>query len=486
MKIFAFSVSFALFAAAAVEAQFPLGSILAPTIDCRYGIPARFDEGILKYPDFTVRFTTRTEFARDDRSSPWVKYVFEVLDTEHRTIGGDITVNSEERANGRRFDVHGKIYIAEMFYSTADLSESEQPSLKSRLARDEIVVWDESAASKHNPKLLRIWKEENVDPAARYSVSNAYAGGVLLPGFGPAFGKIDYGQNGVARDSLRVEKVAVVDDDKVAPVAGTLECAYGSRVFFGVGPLKYPDFTVLLTSREETDTIDVRTSAVSYQFAVFDHTGKRTFFRFSTSNLANGCRFEAGGSNYFAEMFFTTAVPQGNPSLGEVNIPLGSGELIVWNEESAKVANPRILSAWNGNNDSPGHVRATRFAAGVPLQSMFTGTYVIGNSNDWCEYSKLDVPLAATRKARIVYPKALSGSGFIGRVGGYLLVNPDGSIDQAVATYGNELFQAPSQAALAQLRFTPPRKGSKPVKALVNFSWDIREPNLDTTEIVFK
>jgi hypothetical protein len=424
---------------------------------------------------------------RDDHKAPWVKYVFEVLDSEHRTIGGQITFNSEERANGRRFDVHGKIYIAEMFYSTADLPESEPPSLKSQLPRNEIVIWDESTASRHNPKLRRVWEEEKVDSTARYSVLNAYAGGVLLPGFGPALGKIDDAQYSLAGDSLRVERVSVASYDKVPPSVGAAECAYGLRVYYGEGPLKYPDFTVRLVSREETDSIDVRESALSYGFAVFDHAGKRTGFQFSTSSLANGCRFEAGGATYFAEMFFSTAASNGHPGLG-VHIPLGAGELIVWNEATARSANTTILSAWNGKDDAPGHARATRFAAGTPLPiSMFTGDYMIGNSNDWCDYSKLDAPPVIMRKVRIVYPEALAGSGFIGHVGGYLLVNPDGSIDQAVTTYGNEpMFQAPSQAAVAQLRFTPPMKNSKPVKALMNFYWDIREPNLETTEIVFK
>ena len=50
----------------------------------------------------------------------------------------------------------------------------------------------------------------------------------------------------------------------------------------------------------------------------------------------------------------------------------------------------------------------------------------------------MDASPVVTRKATIVYPEKLAGSGFIGRVGGYLLVSPDGSIVQAVTTDGNE------------------------------------------------
>jgi len=118
---------------------------------------------------------------------------------------------------------------------------------------------------------------------------------------------------------------------------------------------------------------------------------------------------------------------------------------------------------------------------------MFTGTYMIGKSNSYCEYKNLDRPPMVIRNVEIQYPPSLSGSGFVGHVGGYLIVNQNGAVAEAITTYGDErMFQNPSQSAVRQLRFTPPTKDSKPTRALINFSWVISEPRTDTTALVFK
>jgi hypothetical protein len=118
---------------------------------------------------------------------------------------------------------------------------------------------------------------------------------------------------------------------------------------------------------------------------------------------------------------------------------------------------------------------------------MFTGTYMIGNSKSYCEYKKLDCPPMVIRNVQIEYPPSLSGSGFVGHVGGYLIINEDGSVAEAITTFGDEpMFQKPSQSAVSQLRFTPPTKDSRPTKALIFFSCAIMEPRTDTTAIVFR
>jgi hypothetical protein len=458
-------------------------------IDGRYGIRIRFDQGIVSYPDFTVRFASRTELARNDGAIPWVKYAFEVLDTDNRTIGGDITFNSEERANGRRFDVRGKIYFAEMFYSTAGLKNGEIPPLGAHLAPDEMVIWDRSSAARGNSIVARIWETETVDPSARYSQSNAYAGGVILPGFGSMPGRIDGKEHRLSDDGLKMFVVPLAVDENGQAITGAVKCSYGSRVFFARGSLTFPDFTVRLVSREERDLTDVRTASTSYMFSVLDRSGNRTGFRFDTVTMANGSSFAFGGTTYFAEMFFTTANPPGSTT-GRVDfkIPMKTGELIVWNESLAKLDNPKILTAWDAPQTSSGGSRATRFASGTPLPiSMFTGTYMIGNSKSYCEYKKLDYPPTVVRNVQIEYPPALSGSGFVGHVGGYLIVNEDGSIAEAITTYGDEpMFQKSSEAAVRQLRFTPPIKDSKATKALISYSCAIMEPMTDTTALVFK
>jgi hypothetical protein len=165
-----------------------------------------------------------------------------------------------------------------------------------------------------------------------------------------------------------------------------------------------------------------------------------------------------------------------------------SGELIIWNERLAKSDNPRILVAWDAQQGNSGDGRATRFASGTPLPiSMFTGTYWIGDPKSYCEYKKLDFPPMVVHDVPIEYPPSLSGSGFVGHVGGYLIVNEDGSVAEAITTSGDEpMFQKPSQSAVGQLRFTPPTKDSKPTKALIYFSCAIMEPKTDTTALVFK
>src|SRR5882724_970703 len=131
----------------------------SPMAHCIYGVPACYTSRILKYADFTISLRTKTESNRPDDLAPWVVYAFQVHDPEQH-IGGDVIFNSEERANARRFDVGGKIYVAEMFHSTAESSpEIESPG---RIPDSEIVIWDEAAAAMHNPKLHKIWETERV------------------------------------------------------------------------------------------------------------------------------------------------------------------------------------------------------------------------------------------------------------------------------------------------------------------------------------
>jgi hypothetical protein len=487
MKISAVWIPIILLFNTAVRAQ----PSSAPTINCAYGVLARYDEGILKYDDFTVQLRKRTEHLQANGKMPWVVYVFEVLDREGRTIGGDITFNSEERANGRRFDVDGKIYLAEMFYSTAGLPESGSvsPQCHSRLASGEIVIWNETAAAKQNRRLQSIWQNEKVDPGARYSSLNAYADGALIPGFSSPSGKLDDGRSRLAADSLKVEKVSLAGDDESVPTTGAVECNYGSRVSCREGVLKYPDFSLRLVECEERNAFDIHQSAVAYRFLLYDHAGNRIHegFEFDTYGFSNGRRFEVGGKGFFAEMFATTAPSREHEVQSHgICIPLREGELIVWDEPTATAANGRILPAWSEKNVQPEWRRSRVFAAGAPLEGAFTGTYMWG-ANDWCEYSKLDAPPTVLRRINVIYPQVLSGSGFVGHVHGILFVNQDGSVDRAITNGGNErLFQTPSQAALAQWRFSPPMKNSRPVKAVLSFDWDICEPIPDVPQIKFR
>jgi len=99
----------------------------------------------------------------------------------------------------------------------------------------------------------------------------------------------------------------------------------------------------------------------------------------------------------------------------------------------------------------------------------------------------LDSPLIVSLRAPIVYPGELSGSGFIGHIGGLLFVNADGKVDHAVVSYGNEeLFQEPSQTALAQWRFSTPKRKGLPVKTVLTFRCDISELSANPPDVDFK
>ena len=468
----------------------PLGARSdAPIIECAYGDPVRYAEGILQCPDFTVRLRTISEYVQADSRTPWVAYVFEVLDREGKTIGGDITFNSEERANGRRFDVRGKIYVAEMFSTTAGLPSSSHLSCHTRLADGQIVIWDQATAANKNKRLVRIWQTEKVDPSTRYSSVNAYADGVLIPGFSPPPGRIDDGRSRLVADSLVTERVALIGDERLIRSAGAIKCAYGSRANFQGVLLGYLDFSVRLAERDLSNPFDGRAASVVYRFQVFDRSGNRTkyAFDFTTDSLAEGCMFEVEGEYFFAEMFATTASLSGPEGLSRRPcIPLREGEIILWDEETARSRNPSILPAWaymKTHTERPG---AKAFAGGVPLLGWFTGTY-FWSGDEWCEYTRLDAPPAVLHRVNMVYPPALSGSGFVAHMHGMIFVKQDGSVDHAITTWGNEeLFQAPSQVALAKWQFSPPSKNGKPTKAVASFDWVISEPLPEVPDIRFR
>ncbi len=454
-----------------------------PGVACAYGVPARYLEGVLSYPDFTVRLVSRSERFTADGRHPWVVYAFQVLDPESRTIGGDVVFNSEERANGRRFDVMGRIYVAEMYSTTrtSPKGAGSEPG-RTRLPDDVIVIWDQASARQSNQPLLRIWETEAVQAGERYFPQNAYRDGVILPGFNPPPGRLEEGLSRIEGEPPLVRQVVVVGKDALRGDADATICEFGARVNFAHRVLRYGGFSVVLSEREEVNPFDPIGSYARYEFRVYEPGGVPAGgFQFETSGLANGCSFEVQGRTYCAEMFSTTAQLGGEAGeQGRALVPLRPGELIIWDEATARMANQRILPAWQARaEDAPW--RSVRFAAGIRLTSRFTGTYMIGNSDSWCEYAKLDAPPLVVSRTRLVYPSSLSGSGFVGRVHGFLIVRSDGSVERAQTTDGNEqMFREPSQASLSRWRFSSPLKDSRPVRALLHFDWEISEPATDT------
>ena len=445
----------------------------------RFGIPARFDSGILQYPGFTVSFGQKTELFRAGQPS-WVIRTFRVLKDGHLTIGGDIVFNSEMRVNGRRFDVGGQIYVAELYYSTAGLKEGEAVSLNARLADDEIVIWDEATARSGNIRLLKIWQNEKVEPNARYFPQHVYMGGEIVPDFAWAPGRPNDGRSQLKPDSLEIEQVRVLADDLGSSSEGKMG-RYGRRNDIYSGPIKYPDLTVVLVSRTENH-LSRPSPSTRYEFKAYAGSAPGVRFSFDTYGLVNGCRFTVNGTDYFAEMFSTTAVDSLNTRDQRTSIPLKSDQLIVWDLSTARLKNPRIVPVLE---DKSPHQFLGYFAGGAPVGNGFTGTYL--TFKDWSSYAELDSPLAVLKDAPIAYPIQFAGSGYVGHVHGYLTVEEDGTVKDAIATHGSDnSFQGPSAEAIRSMRFTPPKRGVKPTKTRLNFSWAIAEPDGDTTSVQFE
>lgn len=460
------------------------GNSAPPVVAASYGKPADYWEGILKYPDFTVRYQKKTEETVVGSNAPWITHGFQVLDNDRHTIGGEITFNSAELANARRFDVRGKIYIAEMFYTTAGLpAPGEGATAHAILPQGRIVIWDEESAKAGNAALRPIWSKEKVEPGARFSSRNAYADGEPLPGFS-LFTEIwpsKPADSGASR--YRLSQVIPLSSKTFVRPQAASRSAYGERVSPGRRVLSFPDFFVQIQQRGELNPTEVADRNVSYYFLVLDGKGQEARFSFYSQDLANGRAFTISEQIYFAEMYSTTAgtTAGASPSV----IPLRDGELVIWNHSAAIAGNPRINPTWTTHqprSDRP----ATWFAAGVPLAGGFTGTYMIGNADETCRFADLDQPIVPLRRVAATYPTELVGSGFVAHVGGFLIVKADGSVDQAVTTSGNEnRFQSATSQALSQWKFSPPTKEGKPVKALVSFEWTVSEPSQAESGIDF-
>lgn len=445
----------------------------------QFGVRERCDTGLLQYPGFTVRLSQKTELFRASGQPPWVIRVFEVLKDGQITIGGDVVFNSEERVNGRRFDVDGKIYVAERYHSTAGLEEGQAVPLTARLADDEIVIWNEATAKSGNVQLAKIWQREKVEPDERYFPQHVYADGVLVPDFLWAPGRPNDGQTRLKPGSLQLEQVTVLGDDRDAHADGVVR-RYGRRARIYSGTLNYPDFSVVLVSRTE----NCRSKSVRYEFKAYAAAGPGVRFSFDTYSMANGCRFTVNGTVYLAEMFSTTAVASPNVSGDQrASITLKSGELIVWNQSTARLENPRLGPAFEKKSpDQPSQY----FAGGAPIESGFTGTYFMPPQSG-CPYAELDAPLRVLKDVPVNYPIQFSGSGYVGEVHGFLIVDTDGTVTGATTAHGNDIsFQAPSAQAIRAMRFTPPTRGGQPTKPRLNFSWTIGEPNCDTSSVRFE
>ena len=421
-------------------------------------------------------------------TEPWITYTFEVRKDGHLSIGGDVVFNSEERANGRRFDVAGKIYVAELFCSTSGQQGGKHGAILTKLHANEIVIWDEATANARNAPLSNIWRSETIDPAARYSVPSAYANGVLLLGFTPKMNQMNNGLWQLKPNSLEVERVSVLSDERSAPNTAT-QRSYGDRADISAAAARYTDMTVVLVSRSENYRPNPNLPSVTFTFKAHGVSSPGDSFSFTTYNFANGTTFDVGGKTYLAEMFSTTATEPATGSKTKAkDLSLDPIEIVVWSPETARERNPRIISSFSYGIAERYPTR--KLAAGVRLSGGFTSSIVIGVKNDpkngWANLDELDAPLEVLYDSLAVYPSKFSGSGLIGNVGGYLFVQPDGTVGFANATHGDEKsFAEPCEMALRSMHFYIPMRAGWPTKVLLNFSWSLTERTPGTTSVNF-
>lgn len=124
---------------------------------------------------------------------------------------------------------------------------------------------------------------------------------------------------------------------------------YGRRVRYSDGVLHYPEFIVRYDKRVEYRPPGTNLYAISYLFDVLDNKEKKVAeFEFNFSGLAmTTATFEVSGKTFVAELTYTTA---GQPMPREVppkqNGELAEGEIVVWDESTARTGNLQLLEFW--------------------------------------------------------------------------------------------------------------------------------------------
>ncbi|HVW21524.1 MAG TPA: energy transducer TonB [Opitutaceae bacterium] len=443
----------------------------APSIPCRYGVPAAFEQGSLDYPDVTVRWVRRERYPLLSGPPEWEVCVLNARPRGTRLAGSDFEFSSEHRVNARRVDVGGRIYVAEMFRTTAGGGRAHP------LPEGQIVLWDQASAEAGNPALAPIWGHEQVDPDARNSVANAYDDGRWIPKFDGFDRLLPDRPAGASAEGALIGSVRRVPFERLPADASTQSAQYGAPVRFDRGILRFPAFRLSLWIRYAWP--QPRPAGYlgwpDFNFIAYDPAGKRAGGAVFSRNAANGFRFAVDGIPYFVEMGFTTA---GLPAGGRAHRPLPDGTIVAWDRAHAERDNPAVAALLHEPPPDAADIAAS-FADGAPVGGMFTGDYLLFSN---IPASALDAVPLVVRRAPFVYPGALRGSGFRGRVNGFFEINPDGSLHSAVALGGNEpRFKKAVEDCIRQWRFTPPRQKGKPVAAYLNFTADI--PDDGSTEL---
>ncbi len=128
-----------------------------PETAATYGNKVNYVGHIVRYPDFMIRFVP-------DASPPehppihGRHYSFEVSNSGGQRISGFTHRMSGVYDPVQAFTVKGEVFAAEMFMSSAGQAASGHAA--TRLANEEIIVWNKPSASTGNLPLLKIWAKK--------------------------------------------------------------------------------------------------------------------------------------------------------------------------------------------------------------------------------------------------------------------------------------------------------------------------------------
>jgi hypothetical protein len=138
-------------------------SVASAMTDTAYGKRSAYAQGDLRYPDFSLRFLERELRKTTGTALGAVTYTFAVIDKDQKLVSKLKFTLLGVFDNVKTFEVGGRKYAAEMFYTTTDQSPVPQwnPTPDGHMKHDEIVVWDEASARASNLKLAQYIADGN-------------------------------------------------------------------------------------------------------------------------------------------------------------------------------------------------------------------------------------------------------------------------------------------------------------------------------------
>lgn len=125
-------------------------------VEAAFGERLSYEKRELCYPGFRVRFKSREEHRPAGTVIRAVTYTFEVIGAKEVKASRLVFTMSGVFDNVATFEMDGKSYAAEMFYTTAGqpLVPEIPPKQNGEMKHDEIIVWDEAAARIGNFQII--------------------------------------------------------------------------------------------------------------------------------------------------------------------------------------------------------------------------------------------------------------------------------------------------------------------------------------------